>query len=305
MAHYPSTIARSKLEDICLDLLSVDGTIYAYQKQLASGTGVFKLIAEFTHIDSANQAVDRLNGKTIHVRSHAYHDPKYTDFAKGIVFSVELHKPDIMAVVEVKKSSQRGAPTTPTRNSTGVELSKTFGLMHLPMEDSSNCIQLHADAIVSPTGRSIIGVRSHGSHSSFSDPQLSRRTGLLHTSPGHCAYTPPATLVNSPYGSDSTHMTYHQQLNAPNFNIGTPSRDPRCTTSMPSVYSASGRRQNAMRVATPSPWNGTDPNHNAVKIERIQEGTDVRTTVCCTKASRSYGITLTMPDHVEKHPEQD
>lgn len=62
-----TSIERSKLEDIMLDLLTVDGSIYAYQKQAATEAGTVKLIAEFVDVTSAERVIDRLNGKIMRV----------------------------------------------------------------------------------------------------------------------------------------------------------------------------------------------------------------------------------------------
>lgn len=58
---------RAKIEDIIVDLLSVDGAVYAYQKQLATETGTFRMIAEFCDVGSAHRAVARLNGAVVRV----------------------------------------------------------------------------------------------------------------------------------------------------------------------------------------------------------------------------------------------
>lgn len=54
---------------IILDLLSVDGTIYAWQKQLATEAGTLRLVAEYSDVNSAVRAIERLNGATVRVSS--------------------------------------------------------------------------------------------------------------------------------------------------------------------------------------------------------------------------------------------
>ncbi len=67
-ASFPSSgFDRTKLEVIVLDLLSIDGVVYAYQKQLATEAGTFHLIAEFSDFNAAAKAVERLNGTVIQV----------------------------------------------------------------------------------------------------------------------------------------------------------------------------------------------------------------------------------------------
>src|SRR5450432_2008661 len=69
VANFPSGggFDRAKLEGIILDLLNVDGTVYAYQKQLATEAGTFRLIAEYGDVNAAARAVERLNGATVRV----------------------------------------------------------------------------------------------------------------------------------------------------------------------------------------------------------------------------------------------
>jgi hypothetical protein len=72
IATFPSSggFDRAKLEVIILDLLSIDGAVYAYQKQLATEAGTLRLIAEYSDVNSAARAVERLNGATVRVSIH-------------------------------------------------------------------------------------------------------------------------------------------------------------------------------------------------------------------------------------------
>jgi hypothetical protein len=69
VASFPTSggFERAKLEGIILDLLSIDGVVYAYQKQLATEAGTIRLIAEYSDVNSAAHAVERLDGATIRV----------------------------------------------------------------------------------------------------------------------------------------------------------------------------------------------------------------------------------------------
>jgi hypothetical protein len=58
---------RAKLEGIMLDMLSVDGFVYAFQKQLATEAGTLRLIVEYSDVNAASRAVERLNGAIIRV----------------------------------------------------------------------------------------------------------------------------------------------------------------------------------------------------------------------------------------------
>jgi hypothetical protein len=69
-ANFPSGggYDRAKLESIILDILKVDGAVYAYRKQAAPETGSFRLVAEYSDVNSAVRAIERLNGTTVRVR---------------------------------------------------------------------------------------------------------------------------------------------------------------------------------------------------------------------------------------------
>ena len=62
-------IDRAKIEDIIVDLLAIDGAVYAYQKQALTEAGTVGMIVEFCDVGSAHRAVARLNGSTIRVSS--------------------------------------------------------------------------------------------------------------------------------------------------------------------------------------------------------------------------------------------
>jgi hypothetical protein len=67
VASFPSYADRSKLEIMMIELLGLDGTIYAYQKQLASEAGTLRLVAEYCDVTCAEPAVKRLNESSIRV----------------------------------------------------------------------------------------------------------------------------------------------------------------------------------------------------------------------------------------------
>jgi hypothetical protein len=50
-----------------MELLKLDGDIYAFQKQLASEAGTIRLIAEFSNVNEAANSVERVNGRTVRV----------------------------------------------------------------------------------------------------------------------------------------------------------------------------------------------------------------------------------------------
>jgi hypothetical protein len=64
------------LEAIILDLLSVDGAIYAWQKQLAIEAATLHLVAEYSDVNSAARAIERLNGATVRVSSLRQHQKR-------------------------------------------------------------------------------------------------------------------------------------------------------------------------------------------------------------------------------------
>lgn len=201
--------------------------------------------------------------------------------SQEISFLVDYHKPDADKRVETQTPSRRGFPITPTRGSDGNDLSQVFGRMAVaPKIGTGNGLQQPLDAFISPTGRSVITSPFQGTPS-FSGHQFGFNDNVSPFPPGHYGYTPPPTLANQASNGNQFRQSPQQQSMIHYYeDMSTPSRDGRPHAWNAGLYSSSGRRQNAMRMLTSSPWNGADMTHNAVNIDRIQEGSDVRTTVC-------------------------
>ncbi len=57
----------SKFEKIVLELLEVEGPVYAHRTISSTETGTLRMIVEFRDVGSAHQAVARLNGQNLKV----------------------------------------------------------------------------------------------------------------------------------------------------------------------------------------------------------------------------------------------
>lgn len=101
--HYPIGTPYNKkaFEQGVIDLLSVEGELYAWQKQAATQAGTFRMVVEYCDITHAMRTVQHLNGHKI-------------SFPEGdVLLHLQLHTPDI------SNGSQRvGQMSTPTRGST-------------------------------------------------------------------------------------------------------------------------------------------------------------------------------------------
>lgn len=106
---------KKSFEQGVIDLLSVEGDLFAWQKQAATEAGTFRMVVEYCDVTHAIRTIQRLNGHQI-------------KFPQGdVVLNLELHTPD------VAQASQRlGHMTTRTRRSTEQSnLTDTLGRLTL------------------------------------------------------------------------------------------------------------------------------------------------------------------------------
>lgn len=134
--------------------------------------------------------------------------------------------------------------------------------------------------ILSPTGRSVLpSPYSDSSYATVSMPYYNQFSPV----PMPFGYTPPPTnnQVSSPFQSTNAYNAFQSSPDPSNYcsGTGTPDRDAYNHSTVAAHYGTPGRRQNAMRVSSRSPTNSAASHHNVVDIARIQEGSDVRTTV--------------------------
>jgi hypothetical protein len=140
-------------------------------------------------------------------------------------------------------------------------------------------------AVLSPTGRSMIPTpypftptyngASMGYGGQFSPLQST-----------FIGFTPPRAHLSPNFIGDRLSGAYNPTQVVWD-DIGSPSRDQFGPVSAElsrlgsQTATPNGRRQSTIRVSSRSPYNNATGHHNVVDIARIQEGSDVRTTVNC------------------------
>ncbi|KFY22567.1 hypothetical protein V491_02762 [Pseudogymnoascus sp. VKM F-3775] len=259
---------RAKIEDIIVDLLAVDGAVYAYKKQVPTESGTVGMIVEFCDVGSAHRAVARLNGATV----------------RGIALKLGLHKPDID---QRPPRTPHGSQNTPIRGR-GNYADLIGSIERLSVANSTSYNQQvsfsYPTAMLSPVGNSYIqSISSTPGYSSvpvpFSGPYSSPQSPAA-------GYTTGGYGTPTPYGTTSVPSEI-SRLTTPTArtwnNAGNPINGGLKDESYLQV-GLYGRRQNSARhnavrsVGRPS-FSSAAGQHNVVDVDRIRQGLDVRTTI--------------------------
>lgn len=194
--------------------------------------------------------------------------------------TASLHQPDL-----IKVTSYNGTPSTPPQRGDQPDLSTTMSQMSLTTPKAVACSQLPSGytAILSPTGCSMISA-SYPFTPAYNGVPINYGGSFSPIPSAFVGFTPPGqhlspTFMSDHFGSSYSHVPTSWD------GITSPSRGPYHSASMQvsrvgnQSSTPNGRRQNAMRVGNRSPYNTAAGHHNVVDIARIQEGSDVRTTV--------------------------
>ncbi|OBT66028.1 hypothetical protein VE03_03167 [Pseudogymnoascus sp. 23342-1-I1] len=259
---------RAKIEDIIVDLLAVDGAVYAYQKQTPTEAGTVGMIVEFCDVGSAHRAVARLNGATV----------------RGITLKLGLHKPDID---QRPPRASHGSQNTPIRGRGDYD-DLIGSIERLSISSSPAYNQQvpfsYPTTIISPMEAYLNRISSTPGYSSapvvplggpYSSPQ-SPVTG--YTSGGYgtpSQYGPTSVTSDGSRLTTPTGKTWNGMGNPKNGG----SKDE--SQSQLRLY---GRRQNAVRQNAVRgggrpPFSSSVGQHNVVDVNRIRQGLDVRTTI--------------------------
>ncbi|KFY15247.1 hypothetical protein V492_02134 [Pseudogymnoascus sp. VKM F-4246] len=261
-------IDRAKIEDIIVDLLAVDGAVYAYKKQAPTEAGTVGMVVEFCDVGSAHRAVARLNGATV----------------RGITLKLGLHKPDI----DLRPPrAPHGPQHTPIRGRGDyTDLIGSIERLSVanPAAYSQQVPFSYPTAMIGPVGGSYVSsvpvapVYS-AAPASFAGAYSSPKSPAT-------AYNQGGYRTPSQYGSTSL-TTDHSRLTTPTGKTWNDAGSPMNGSSKDESQSQLrlyGRRQNAARqnaVRGPSrpPFSSAVGQHNVVDVERIRQGLDVRTTI--------------------------
>ncbi|KFY81382.1 hypothetical protein V500_11473 [Pseudogymnoascus sp. VKM F-4518 (FW-2643)] len=261
-------IDRAKIEDIIVDLLAIDGAVYAYQKHALTEAGTVGMIVEFCDVGSAHRAVARLNGSTI----------------RGITLKLGLHKPDID---QRPPRAAHGSQNTPVRGRGDYDdLIGSIERLSIssPPAYNQQVPFSYPTTIMSPVGSSYVPrFPSTPGYSSALVP-----LGGPYSSPQStvAGYTPGGYGTPSQYGSTSV-TSDGSRLTTPTGKTWNDMSSPTnggSRNESQSQLRLLGRRQNAVRqnaVRAPGrpPFSSSVGQHNVVDVDRIRQGLDVRTTI--------------------------
>ncbi|KFY64493.1 hypothetical protein V496_03221 [Pseudogymnoascus sp. VKM F-4515 (FW-2607)] len=275
---------RAKIEDIIVDLLAIDGAVYAHQKQAPTEAGMVGMIVEFCDVGSAHRAVARLNGATVRVSSITVALKAPAKFLQGITLKLGLHKPDID---QRPPRAPHASQNTPNRGRGDYDdligsierLSITSSpaynqqvpfsyptTMLTPMDGS------YVSRIPSTPGYSSAVVPLGGPYSSPQSPVRGYNLG---------GYGTPSQYGPTSVTSDGSRLTTPTEKT---WNgMGSPANGGYKGESHSQLRLYGRRhnvvRQNAVRGTGRPPYNSSAGQHNVVDVNRIRQGLDVRTTI--------------------------
>ncbi|KAL5351563.1 hypothetical protein ACLOAV_003423 [Pseudogymnoascus australis] len=267
-----------------MDLLAIDGAVYAHQKQAPTEAGMVGMIVEFCDVGSAHRAVARLNGATVRVSSIIVALKAPAKFLQGITLKLGLHKPDID---QRPPRAPHASQNTPNRGRGNYDdligsierLSITGSpaynqqvpfsyptTMLTPMDGS------YGSRIPSTPGYSSAVVPLGGPYSSPQSPVRGYNLGGYGTL---SQYGPTSVTSDGSRLTTPTEKTWN--------GMGSPANGGYKGESHSQLRLYGRRhnvvRQNAVRGAGRPPYNSSAGQHNVVDVNRIRQGLDVRTTI--------------------------
>ncbi|KAI1153031.1 RNA recognition motif 2-domain-containing protein [Nemania diffusa] len=235
-----------RLEVTLQRLLQAEGDLYAFKVERTTGAegSIFSAIAEYCDNDVSLKAVARFNNTIIE---------------GGFQLCIALYRPDIRSY-----GTANNSVISPTRTSTtGSDI--VHDLQRLSMSRSQSTVPTlnHTSSLLSTPIRS---------------PALQ-----LHPSYGMLPIVYPSIpMATSPYVYDNlpsrSHSAAFSSAAYPFLNPMVPRSAYIPRDMIPRGLPGLSRRQNATRVSR-SPYYQQTNSHNHVDVNRIREGTDVRTTI--------------------------
>ncbi|KAI1122901.1 RNA recognition motif 2-domain-containing protein [Nemania abortiva] len=240
-------IECQRLEVTLQRLLQSEGDLFAFKIERATGAegSIFSAIVEYCDNDVSLKAVARFNNAIIE---------------GGFQLCIALYRPDVRSFSPVN-----GGMTSPTRTSmAGLDI--VHDLQRLSMSQSQSTVPAlnNTNTLLSTPIRSP-ALQVH--------PTYGMLPIVYHSIP---MATPPYVFDNMPSRS---HSAAFSSAAYPFINPMAPRsayipRDMMVPRGLPGL----NRRQNATRVSR-SPYYQQTNSHNHVDVNRIREGTDVRTTI--------------------------
>ncbi|KAI1265087.1 RNA recognition motif 2-domain-containing protein [Xylariaceae sp. FL1019] len=236
---------RDQLELVLKELLQEEGDLFAFKVDPTTGAegSLFSAIAEYCDNDVSLRAVSRFNNVVIE---------------GGFQVCVTLYRPDIPSYTSVPTGLVSPARTATTAS----DIANDFQRLSLTRAPSTVPGVSTANALLStPVRTPGLHMQPYGMlpilYSMASPPYL---LDHLPSRPHAAAFSPGGYPMMSPLGPRPSPYT---------------SRD---LVTQRQLQQSFNRRQNATRVNR-SPYYQQSNSHNHVDISRIEEGTDVRTTI--------------------------
>ncbi|KFZ06983.1 hypothetical protein V501_06887 [Pseudogymnoascus sp. VKM F-4519 (FW-2642)] len=259
---------RAKIEDIIVDLLAIDGAVYAYQKQAPTEAGTVGMIVEFCDVGSAHRAVARLNGATV----------------RGITLKLGLHKPDIDQRPPRVPHGSHHTPILGRGDYDDLIGSIERLSISSPPAYNQQVPFSYPTTMMSPVGNSYVPTFPvtpvfPGATVPLGGPYSSPQSPVT-------GYTPGGYGTPSQYGATSV-TSNDSRLTTPTGktwnNTGSPMNGGSKDESQSQLRLYGRRqnsvRQNAVRGTGRPPFGSSVGQHNIVDVGRIRQGLDVRTTI--------------------------
>ncbi|KAG0648563.1 Meiosis mei2 [Hyphodiscus hymeniophilus] len=303
VASYPTGTPCNKkvFEEGLVDVLSVEGDLFAWQKQAASTAGTYRMVAEYCDANHAIRAVERLNGQQIKLPQG------------DVVLALELHTPDIQTTTH-----RLGNMTTPTRCSTEPSnIADTLGRLSLKSNPSFPGQQEgFTTATHSPSGLSYMA--SNAAYGVPPTPFPLVMSGMYGAAPPNFSHGYPAGMQFQAQMGGSDFNSFHNGFGHHNLalaqtgydhgfgQVGFQQQNYEQNFGQPNTlfhqrgggyfgrtsgrrhlkFTSHGPRRANGHSSSNGPGNGhysdsdrASGQHNQVEIHRIKQGIDVRTTV--------------------------
>ncbi|KAI0883439.1 RNA recognition motif 2-domain-containing protein [Annulohypoxylon maeteangense] len=248
-SHSMQPITVQQLEEFLKAALRTEGDLYAFKPHDGVTGSAMSGIAEYCDNEMSLRAVAKLNGVVV----------------QGFQICIVLYRPDV-----TPNATQSGVVGSTSSLNTSSDL--TSGFRRMSIGRSQSVMTTPANSLLTTPARPTIPANS------FSVPQSYGMVPLMYS---------PLSMSPSYVLDQGTPRTYGSVLQPSNYSLVSPamsqhnslaSTDLMTPRQFQNIGRLDGRRQNAMRISR-SPYYNSANHANHVDINRIREGTDVRTTI--------------------------
>ncbi|RYP47337.1 hypothetical protein DL768_006588 [Monosporascus sp. mg162] len=258
-----------QLEIIVKNILQGEGDLFAFKLQPGVEGSLLSALIEYCDNDMSLNAVSHLNGTVANVGCIMFFDnDRLAHFVQGLHLCMVLHRPDLAPSMP---NGLHEGTLSPTRTAmTGSDLASELQHMSVSSRAHSAAPSMHSSLFNTPA------------RSPIPTPfQLQPSYGMVPVVYHSIPVSPPYVLdPNQPRSHSAIMSSSNYSLMSPIMAPSTPftSTDLMTPRHFQQPRYTDGRRHHAMRVARTSFYN-PNTHHNHVDVNRIREGTDVRTTI--------------------------